>query len=183
METQRTITIFSGPVTAVVIVLLLAGNIFFYLRSGLTIHHRCPCRNMMSNQQQFHRHPLTRMTGPFLNLRKIPYWFWPPRTQSMRTRHGISYIKTSTGFIRMRMCRKICWIKLSRIQNSRIYYIPIYYSPIHRYKIPGYNISRYIISRHTDTKYRDTKSPDTAIHCILVQNSRIVYLQIQNSCP
>ncbi|WP_295667650.1 hypothetical protein [uncultured Mucilaginibacter sp.] len=34
METQRTITIFSGPVTAVVIVLLLAGNIFFYLRSG-----------------------------------------------------------------------------------------------------------------------------------------------------
>jgi len=34
METQKTITIFSGPVTAVIIVLLLAGNIFFYMQSS-----------------------------------------------------------------------------------------------------------------------------------------------------
>jgi hypothetical protein len=34
METQKTITIFSGPVTAITIFLLLAGNIFFYLRGS-----------------------------------------------------------------------------------------------------------------------------------------------------
>ena len=34
METQKTITIFSGPVTAVIIVLLLAGNVFFYMQSS-----------------------------------------------------------------------------------------------------------------------------------------------------